>query len=318
MIFDRFAPGREENDLSQRLSLRGVDVEWVDWAQVRLTAAPNRLLVGGRPVDPPDVAVLRSRVWTRHTSGDLAQLFDRLLMLEDLGVRLTPSAEAVRVTKNKLLAAARLHAAGVMVPETRAVEEVSEIGPCLDAWPEAVLKPVYGHSAIDMVRFRRQASADPEIPAGLTSMQEITSWHLLHTYGVVLAQEFVANPGCDLRVLCVAGQVVSATRRRTASPTLEVKNMFHPYTEELADVTTDLAWIATQTAKLFSLDSTAMDVIEGPQGLAVIEVNPTISSWCQIDGDGLHQAPEGVGAAFAAMVLGLVETATAAGAGTAQ
>jgi ribosomal protein S6--L-glutamate ligase len=261
--------------------------------------------------------VLRSRIWTRHNSGDLAQLFDRLVMLEDLGVRLTPSAEAVRVCKNKLLTAARLHAAGIVVPETHAVEDVSEIGPCLDAWPEAVLKPVYGHSAIDIVRFRRQASSDPDIPGGLTSMQEITSWHLLHTYGVMLAQEFVPNPGCDLRVLCVNGQVVSATRRITASPTLEVKNMFHPYTEELADVTTDLAWIASQASKLLSLDATAVDIIEGPRGMAVIEVNPTISSWCQVDGDGLHQAPEGVGAAFAAMVLDLTRTAAAAGPGTA-
>ncbi len=312
VVLDRFAPGREEEDLARNLRGRGVTVAWWDWGDVRLTAAPARLLVKGRPMPPPRVAVARSRVWTRHTAGDLVLLFDALRMLADLGTRVTPHPEGVALSKNKLRAAALLHAGGVPVPETRLVHDIAEIGACLDEWEEIVLKPVFGHSAIDMIRFHRQTSADPDIPGGLTSLQEITSWHLIQTYGAVLAQRFVRNPGADIRVLYVADRIVSATRRATTSPTLEVKNMFHAYEETLIPITEELERLAAGCARVLGLDSAAIDLVEGKDGLCVIEANSTVSSWCTIDAEGLHQSPAGVGAAFADMVYSLVEEHRAA------
>jgi tetrahydromethanopterin:alpha-L-glutamate ligase len=302
VIFDRFGPGREEDDLRRRMLERGVRTEWVDWADVRLSVAPNRLIVGGAEMPLPRVAVLRSRVWTRHTAGDLAVLYDWLQALAELGVRLIPTVEALRTAKNKILSAARLHAAGVRVPPATTVHEVTEVGPLLDRWPEVMLKPVYGHSAVDVIRFRRQPSADPDIPGGLTSYQEILSWHQLESHGVLGVQAFVPNPGHDLRVLCVGTRIVSATRRIALSPTGEIKTTLYGYSEELADITPELSDLAGTAGRVLGLDYAAMDVLEGPDGLTVIEVNPTISSWCSADRDGMHQTPQGVGEEVAEMV----------------
>lgn len=311
VILDRFAPGREEEDLLMRLRKEGLAAEWLDWAWFSIQANPNGVLVNGEPLAPPAVAVVRSRIWTRHTAGDLALVFDWLEALGDLGTRLINEAGAVRVAKNKVSSAFRLCAAGVPVPSARVVHELTEIGAALDAWGEAVVKPTHGHSAVDMVRFPRQQSRDPDVPGGLTSLQEIISWHLLQQYGALCAQEYVRNPGRDVRVIVVGSEVVSCNYRIALAPTGEVKNVLHGYREEAAECTDELEHVARECCRVLGLDCAAIDMLEGPDGLTVIEVNPTVASWSDIDAAGLHRTSHGVGDAFAQMVLSTVERASA-------
>ena len=310
VVLDRFAPGREEEDLVARLRREGLDADWLDWSWLAIQVNPNRVLVKGRPFEPPAVAVVRSRIWTRHTAGDLALLFDWLEALAELGTRLVNEAGAVRTAKNKVLAAFRLCAAGVPVPAARVVHELVDVGAALDAWGETVVKPTHGHSAVDMVRFPRQRSRDPDVPGGLTSLQEIISWHLLQQYGALCAQEYVPNPGRDVRVIVVGDDVVSANYRIALAPTGEVKNVLHGYREEPAECTPELEDVARRSCRVLGLDCAAIDMLEGPDGLTVVEVNPTVASWSDIDAVGLHRTSHGVGEAFAQLVVSIVNEQT--------
>ena len=310
VVLDRFAPGREEEDLLARLRREGLGAEWLDWAWLSIQASPNRLLLNGRPIEPPAVAVVRSRIWTRHTAGELALLFDWLDALAELGTRLVNEAGAVRTAKNKVLAAFRLCAAGLPVPSARVAHELVDLGRALDDWDEIVVKPTHGHSAVDMVRFPRQQSRDPDVPGGLTSLQEIISWHLLRQYGALCAQEYVPNPGRDVRVIVVGEDVVSANYRIALAPTGEVKNVLHGYREEPAEFTAELDHVARESCRVLGLDCAAIDMLEGRDGLTVVEVNPTVASWSDIDAAGLHRTSHGVGEAFARMVVSIVNEQT--------
>jgi glutathione synthase/RimK-type ligase-like ATP-grasp enzyme len=302
LLLDRMAPGSEERDLLRRLSERGYRALIVDWDRVSFQGHPAQIFLDEHSLELPKVAVLRSRVLTRHIEGDVALLYDWLEMLERLGVTLIPSSQAIRVSQNKVYSIACLSRAGVPVPPTRTIRTMRELGQCFTDWQEVILKPIYGHASLDMVRMRAEPP-DEDATDGVSRRQEIIAWHLLQRYRILCAQQFIPNPGRDLRVLVIRGQVVACFYLVAQSPTKRVKDPFSPYIREAATLTPKIESLAKRSCETLGLPCASIDMVEGPDCPVVLEVNPTISLWCPLDQEDLHLTKDGVGAAFTDMIV---------------
>lgn len=305
-VLDRMRPGKEELQLVHQLTDLGFAAEVIDCRRLTFEANPTRILLDGEPFALPKVAVVRSRVLTRHTDGDISLLYDWLELLESFGVTLINSAQSIRISRNKVYCLSLLARAGIPVPPTRSVSTIEEIDQCVSDWKDVILKPVFGHSSVDLIRIQAMPSDEDAID------EEILSWHLLRRHRIVCAQRFIPNPGRDLRVIVLQGQVVSSTYRVARSPTNRVHDHLYPYALEPAPCTPNIQQWAVQSCETLGLDCASIDMVEGPDGVVVIEVNPTVSIWRRLDEEGLHVlASGGVASAFAKMVAQAVErTAT--------
>jgi tetrahydromethanopterin:alpha-L-glutamate ligase len=100
---------------------------------------------------------------------------------------------------------------------------------------------------------------------------------------VLYIQEFVPNPGRDIRVFVVGEEALGAMYRVSLEGSV-VSNLSQggrPVTCELTEEIQDLAVRAT---KAVGADFAGVDLIEGENGLLVLEVNGTPS------GRGINQA----------------------------
>lgn len=302
LILDRMRPGTEELELVKLLEKRGISSRVVDWQRLNFSGNPPSVELGRESLGLPSAAALRSRVLTRHTEGDVALLYDWLEMFESMGVAVINTLASVRKSQNKVYSASLLAKAGIPVPLTRAVRSVEDIGRCVREWEDVVLKPVYGHASVDMTRMRQDPTDEDSLE------EEVIAWSLLKRHHVLCAQRFIPNPGRDLRVLVIRGRVVSGQYRIARSPDHRVRDLINPYRAKPAALTSQVGEIATRSCETLGLECASIDMVEGPEGVVVIEVNPTISIWRNLNeqagSDGVT-----VGELYADMVVDAVERA---------
>ncbi|MFC8565273.1 RimK family alpha-L-glutamate ligase [Streptomyces sp. NPDC057245] len=290
---DASDPAWEVAALRQSLAERDVRAEVVDWEQLRFGLSRDTLLRSGRESGLPDAMVIRSQVLTRHTAGSVALLYDSFDHLEDCGVRLINRATALRTTENKMRQAQTLHAAGIPVPDTRLVHSVDHVGQCMRDWGEIVLKPVHGHASIDVVRMRPKGvgHADGEL---LGTREEITAWHLLEHHGVLCAQPYVPNPGRDVRLTVMGGTVAAAVTHVSTSSDGSVRHLLHPYATARVESLPRFEHAALAATAALGLDVATVDLVEGPDGPVVIEVNPTATLWRPLEGTDFDLTEDGI------------------------
>ncbi|MFH8349576.1 RimK family alpha-L-glutamate ligase [Streptomyces sp. NPDC018045] len=300
LILDAVSVGLEEQDLLDRLADHRVTAHWCDESRLGFAAEPLGLWYEGRPLPLPAVVLVRSRAYTR--AADCYQVFDCLRMLEAAGTTVLNTPDAIQRAHNKLLACALLARAGVPVPPTRAIRTVEEAGACLRRWRDVVFKPALSHSKVGLVRTHLLEPQAPDTPSGVSPHQEIQLWHLLREHRTLCAQPYIAHDDEELRVLVINGAVVSCTARTTLFTDLDGQASHIGYEVSAADLTPALAEVTTAATRAFGLHHAAVDLLNGPKGPVVLEVNPVISMWRDLDAAGLHLSPKGVGAAVAGMV----------------
>lgn len=306
-VLDRLRPEWESIALCAALHERDVEAEIVDWSTLAPGGTMAEFYRDGDPVRPPRLALVRSRVLTRHTEGDAAMLYDWLSCLEGAGVRLVNDVASLRRCQNKVWQAAVLASAGVPVPQTRAVACLADVDRCLGDWGETVLKPVYGHASIDLVRIRPGGEL-AEAGSLLGVREEIVVWHLLRRYHWICAQRFVPNPGRDLRVIVIDSWVASCHYRSSTAPDGDVKSLLHPYRREPAQVTEEIERISMNVVDVLGLDIATIDLVESYDGPVVIEVNPTVSVWESLQGTPMDLTPSGITDSHACLLHDLLAT----------
>jgi glutathione synthase/RimK-type ligase-like ATP-grasp enzyme len=167
-------------------------------------------------------------------------------------------------------------------------------------WKDVILKPIFSHSSVDLVRIRAMPSDEDAID------EEILSWHLLRRHHVLCAQRFLPNPGRDLRIVVLQGRVVSSTYRIARSPTKRVHDHLYSYAQEPAPFQPDVESYAVRSCAVLGLDCASIDMVEGPHGVVILEVNPTVSIWRRLDQEGHHLTTGGIASAFVDMVIDAV------------
>jgi tetrahydromethanopterin:alpha-L-glutamate ligase len=292
-ILDRYDWSREMTALCQALRQRGLKADIVDWGCLTPGGNPAGFLKDGVPCAVPKAALVESRVYTRHTEGDLSLVYDWLDALAAEGTRLCNPASAIRTARNKLRQAAILSGQGLPVPPTAAVRSQADLERCLADWGDVVIKPVVGHASIDVTRMRADGPGAAD-GSRLGLREEIVSWHLLQEHHVLLAQPYVANPGRDLRIAVIGDSVAACVYHVSTAPDLTVRHFLYPLRWEKAPLTTELRDIALGATAALGLHIAVLDLLEGPDGPVIIEVNCSGSVWSRIEGTEMDLTEHGM------------------------
>ncbi|MET7297500.1 hypothetical protein [Embleya sp. NPDC005575] len=181
-----------------------------------------------------------------------------------LGLTTINDARAIRSVRDKAVAAVIARAHGLPMPVTyfAAVPELLSSIPA-DAYP-LVVKPADGSSgrAVHLV-------STPEELARLGSE--------LDGEGPLLAQVYVPNAGRDLKVYSVSGELHATVRRSPLHPG-------HSVRESRVPLPSGTAALMHRIGEAFGLDLFGVDIIEGPDGPMVVDINDFPSFRCVPDG----------------------------------
>ncbi|MET9258612.1 hypothetical protein [Amycolatopsis sp. NPDC004079] len=306
-ILDRGIPYLEMQGLLDTLRGRGLEAAYLNYDDVVFSAGGSPLRHRGEQVDPA-VVLIRSRFFSRISEA--VSVFDSLAMLENAGIRVVNAASGVQQAHNKVLSVDVLARAGLPVPRTRLVRTLEHASECLREWGDVVFKPVHGIASTDNVLLRDQVDfRSPDTPHELSLGNEIKLSYLLRTHESMCAQEFVPNTGSDVRAMCIEDQVVACYQRKTLHSPADEKTRENPQLVEPYECTAELVDTVVAATRCFGLEHSCVDFAEGLDGsLTILEVNPTISFWRHVADDSLHRTPDGVGSAFADMLVHALES----------
>ncbi|GHF69872.1 hypothetical protein GCM10010218_59000 [Streptomyces mashuensis] len=171
-----------------------------------------------------------------------------------VGLTTVNDARRIRGVRDKVLAAVLAEAHGLPVPPTYAAVRAEEFAALPDSAFPLVVKPADGSSgrAVRLVADRGQLERPgPAGPAGS---------------GMLIAQPYIPNSGVDLKVYCLDGELHATERRSPLHPD-------RPALEREVPLTPEVAAIAERTGTAYGLDLYGVDVVLGPDGPVVVDVN---------------------------------------------
>lgn len=172
---------------------------------------------------------------------------------EAIGIPTINNSRSIHLVRNKAVAAAYGWAHGLPIPPTYFVAHPQLLKQLpLEQYP-LVIKPTNGSSCRNIYRLNSPIDL-PRVEMEIAKTNE----------RFFLAQHYVENTGYDIK-LYVTGKEVNAVAR--TSP-------FHDRIHEgLLPVTPALRQLALDVGRLFKLDIYGLDVVETPDGLALLDIN---------------------------------------------
>lgn len=193
----------------------------------------------------------------------------------EAGATTVNDARAIRRVRDKALAAAIAARHGLPVPPTYAVAAPELLLEIPESAYPLVVKPADG-SAGRAVRLVAS-------PAELTALLPVLAGE-----GMLIAQPYVPNAGTDLKVYGVGGRLYATERRSPLHPE-------HPVPERRVPLPAEIATLVARIGTVYGLDLYGVDVLLGPDGPVVVDVN---------DFPSFRQVPDAA-AQVARAVLGL-------------
>ena len=171
---------------------------------------------------------------------------------EAAGIPTINNSRSIRLVRDKAVAAAFARAHGLPIPPTyfvahpRLLEQIPETD-----YP-IVVKPSNGSSCRGVYRLNN--------PAELTALVIAEA-----NDSFFLAQRYAENSGFDMKVYVTGTEVYAAIAK---------KSPLHSNVEEhFVPLTPQVRKLALQVGKLFGLDIYGVDIVETPQGPAILDIN---------------------------------------------
>jgi RimK family alpha-L-glutamate ligase len=245
--------------LREALTKRGVPHECFTFPKLvaQLGQKPYFKVNGVQLLEELDALVIRPI--GRGSLEELVFRMDALYRLERQGFLVINPVEAIEHCVDKYDILAILEDNGVPVPRTVATESVNE---ALKAFAElggdVVVKPLFGSRGIGATRL-----VDSEIAS--TVFKALTFHH-----SVIYIQEFVPHGYSDIRAFVIDNHVIAAMRRVSESWKTNFSQGAKPTPLEL---TPDLEELAVKTAKVIGCKIAGIDILEGPTGPVIVDVN---------------------------------------------
>ena len=167
------------------------------------------------------------------------------------GVTTVNDYRAIRLARDKAVAAVRARAAGIPFPKTWFASRTGLLDQIpADAYP-LVIKPNNGSSLKDVYR------VDTSEELARLAIDDSTR---------MLAQPYLANPGYDLKLYNSGDEVFATVKRSPLHPGADVA-------EEQIPVTPELRTLARAVGRVFGLDIYGIDVIRTDEGYMVLDIN---------------------------------------------
>ncbi|WP_242344037.1 RimK family alpha-L-glutamate ligase [Anaeromyxobacter terrae] len=210
-------------------------------------------------------------------AGDADVQFEIYRALEDAGAVVVNRIDPLLAAQDKFRTSWLLARAGVRTPRAAVAQTARGAEGALAALGEAVVKPIAGSLGDGVERLRADTS-------GRAVVRE-----RLAREGAVYLQSYVPHPGRDVRVFVVGGRARAAIERH-APPGDWRTNVATGGRAEAVPLGSRLAAVAEAAASAIGLDYAGIDVVVGPEGPTVIEVNGNPSWQGILEATGLDMA----------------------------
>jgi RimK family alpha-L-glutamate ligase len=206
-----------------------------------------------------DLDALITRPIARGSVEELLFRMDFLHKLERHGLPIINPPLSIERAVNKYCSLNLLQENGLPVPRTAVTENPDEALKCFhELGGDVVVKPLFGSRGLGATRI-----TDPDIATRV--FLTISFYH-----GVLYMQEFIPHGGSDIRAFVVGDRVVAAMRRTSTNWKTNVSMGAKPVSLNLSE---ELETLAVKAAKVVGCKVTGVDIIEGPEGPVVIELN---------------------------------------------
>ena len=194
--------------------------------------------------------------------GSLEEILFRMNLLhrlERLGQLIINPPLAIERSVDKYCSLTLFHENGLAVPRTAVTESHDEALKCFhELGGDVVVKPLFGSRGVGATRIN-----DPDIAARV--FRTISFYH-----GVLYLQEFIPHGDSDIRAFVIGDKVVAAMRRVSPNWKTNVSLGAKPVPLNLSE---ELENLAVKAAKVIGCKVTGVDLMEGPNGPVVIEIN---------------------------------------------
>ena len=206
-----------------------------------------------------DVDAMITRPIARGSVEEIFFRMDLLHKLERLGLLIINPPLAIERSVNKYCSLNLFQENGLPVPRTAVTENPDEALKCFhELGGDVVVKPLFGSRGVGATRI-----TDPDIA---TRVFLTISFH----HGVLYLQEVIPHGGSDIRAFVIGDRVVAAMRRMSTNWKTNVSLGAKPVSLNLSE---ELETLAAKAAKVIGCKVTGVDIIEGPEGPVVIELN---------------------------------------------
>jgi len=249
--------------LVEAFSRHGHTVEVVSWQAIGAAVGPAGLRFAPDALATADVVAVRGMPGIGSGPQRLEEVIfrmDALAQLEAAGTPVVNTPRALEIAIDKYLSLAMLARAGIRVPQTIVVQGEAS---ARRAWDQlggsCVAKPLFGSRGRGISR----VSSDSEATA-------------IGAGGVAYLQEFIPHPGWDLRIL-VVGDDAFAMRRVAAAGEWRT-NVSLGGRPEAVEVPAEVIAIARHAAATVGATIAGVDILSGPDGPVVLEVN-AVPAW---------------------------------------
>ena len=206
-----------------------------------------------------DIDAMITRPIGRGSLEEIIFRMNLLHRLERLGLLIINPPIAIERSVDKYCSLTILHENGLPVPRTAVTESHDEALECFhELGGDVVVKPLFGSRGIGATRIN-----DPDIAARV--FRTISFYH-----GVLYLQEFIPHGGSDIRAFVIGTRVIASMRRVSENWKTNVSLGAKPVPLNLPK---ELENLAVKAAKLIGCKITGVDIIEGPDGPLIIELN---------------------------------------------
>lgn len=206
-----------------------------------------------------DLSALITRPIGRGSLEEIIFRMDLLHRLERLGMLIINPPLSIERSVDKYYALALLEEHGLPVPRTAVTESHEEALKCFhELGGDVVIKPLFGSRGVGSTRI-----SDPEVAARV--FRTISFYH-----GVLYLQEFIPHGFSDIRAFVVGDRVIASMHRIAENWKTNVSLGAKPIPLKLDE---ELENLAVKTAKVIGCKVAGVDILEGPEGPLVVELN---------------------------------------------
>jgi RimK family alpha-L-glutamate ligase len=206
-----------------------------------------------------DIDAMITRPIGRGSLEEILFRMNLLHRLERLGLLIINPPLAIERSVDKYNSLTLFHENGLPVPRTAVTESHDEALKCFqELGGDVIVKPLFGSRGVGATRI-----TDPDIA---TRVFRTISFH----HGVLYLQQFVNHGGSDIRAFVIGDQVVASMRRVSANWKTNVSQGAKPVSLNLSE---ELENLAVKAAEVIGCKVTGVDIIEGPDGPVLIELN---------------------------------------------
>jgi tetrahydromethanopterin:alpha-L-glutamate ligase len=191
--------------------------------------------------------------------------FDLLRHFEHTNIPVLNSSTAIQNAANKFYSFYLFKHAHLPIPRTVVTSNSEVAMNTLTDFETAIAKPIFGSQGKGIYKLE---TSQPDLKQKLAT--------LLKERGVLYLQEFVPNPGRDIRIFVVGEEALGAIYRVSQQGSF-VSNLSQGGTPHKCELTEEIEQLAIRAAKAVGADFAGVDLIESKDGLVLLEVNATPS-----------------------------------------